>query len=104
MFPSRASTLSLYLPKILYDCSRNARKGVTIPLKKVKPNIPPVRKQTYNEKEFRKIRHDNMGIAHGLMSRVESGYENNVDEDPEEFLDTDMDVFDAGHIHRVHRK
>lgn len=104
MFSSKAGALSLYLPRALYDCSRGVRMGVSIPIKKVKPVLKPKRTENYNAREFDKLRHANKGIAHGLMRRIESGYDDKVHEDPETFFDTDMDAFDSDYIFKENKK
>lgn len=79
--------------------------GVTVPVKKVKPLIKPTKKETYSHEEFRKIRRANKGVAHTFIRRIADGYDNqDVYEDPEEFLGTDMDASDTGYILKEHMK
>ena len=78
--------------------------GLSIPIKKVKPLIKPKRIETYNKGEFEKVRRANKGIAHTLFRRIESGYDEGVHEDPDEYLNTDMDAFDSGYIFRENKK
>ncbi len=90
---------------VRYESLRGVRRGVTIPLKIVKPLFPTKKVSQHREKELRKITRDNRGVGHSLRGYMENhsiSLPNDVEID--DLDDLDMSMEDSKSIFRETKK